>query len=152
MNRNSTRPAQKLLCLQNRLPESEKYRTERPPFCVVYFFNDFGFHFVLCLQTRLPKSEKYREERPPCFLILFMVWGFILYSAYRNGSRKVTNTGRSARHFFDFLTMLGLILAHFGSLLQLCWPPWTSFGQPWGPCGQKVPVPVFFSPSWPPSR
>ena len=27
---------------------------------------------------------------------------FLFYSAYRNGSQKVRNTGRSARHFFKY--------------------------------------------------
>ena len=73
MNRNSTRPAQKLLCLQSRLPKSEKYRTERALFfCLRLFFfsHDFGFHFVLCLQTRLLTREKYRDERAPFFFLL----------------------------------------------------------------------------------
>ncbi len=34
MNRNSTRLAQKLLCLLKRPPKSKKYRAERPPFFV----------------------------------------------------------------------------------------------------------------------
>ena len=37
------------------------------------------------------------------FCFTFSVLGFILYSAYRNGSRKVTNTERSALQFFLFI-------------------------------------------------
>ena len=67
-----------------------------------------GLHFVLCLQKRLPKSGKYRTERPPSFYLLFVIRGFIWYSARRNGSQEVRNTGRSARHLFvTFLEIQG---------------------------------------------
>ena len=39
-------------------------------------------------------SDQPRAEHPKLFF---------LYSAYRNGSQKVRNTGRSARHFFSIL-------------------------------------------------
>ncbi len=150
-----------------------------------HFFETFFVFWVsFCTLPTEAVPEKWQiQGGAPAisFVFVFMVLGlgFIVYSAYRHGSRRVRNTGRSARHFFKyllvcwvsfctlpretvpekwqiqggalsilfyFLTILGLILAHFGSLLQLCWPPWTSFGppwtsfgQPWVPCGQKFP-------------
>ena len=86
------------------------------------------------------------------YLIVF--WLHVVLCLQKTVPEKLQIQGGALPNFVvDFLTILGLILAHFGSLLQLCWPPWTSFGppwtsfgQPWVPCGQKFPVPVSPSP------